>query len=106
MRKSLLILVMSFLVVAEVMAIDLGAAKSQGLVGETPSGYLAAVGAASGEVNQLINQINGKRRAEYNNIAKKNGISLNSVEALAGKKAIDKSRPGEYVQVGGKWRKK
>jgi len=104
--KSLLILMVSVLFAAQAIALDLGAAKSQGLVGETPSGYLAAVGAANGAVNQLIKQINGKRRAQYQSIAKKNGTSLKNVEALAGKKAIDKSRRGEYVLVGGKWRKK
>lgn len=105
LRGSLALLTY-FLIATNAMALSLGEAKKQGLVGETPSGYLKPVGAASAEVNQLINQINKKRRAEYNNIATKNGTSLKNVEALAGKKAIDRSRPGEHVFVGGKWIKK
>lgn len=105
-NKGLLILMTSMVLVTNVMALDLGAAKSQGLVGETPSGYLQPVGSPTAEVNQLVTQINQMRRAEYDSIAKKNSTSLKNVEALAGKKAIERSRPGEYVLVGGKWRKK
>ena len=104
--RGFLAILTSFLIAANAMAIGLGEAKQRGLVGETPSGYLKPVGAASAEVNQLVNQINQKRRAEYNNIATKNGTSLKNVEALAGKKAIDRSKPGEHVFVGGKWVKK
>lgn len=104
--RGVLVLLASLMLITSAHALGLGAAKSQGLVGETPSGYLQAVGSATAEVNQLINQINQKRRAEYASIAKKNGTSLKNVEALAGKKAIERSRPGEHVLIGGKWRKK
>ncbi|MGI9317382.1 MAG: YdbL family protein [bacterium] len=105
-NRGLLILLASLLMTSAALAIGLGPAKNQGLVGETPSGYLKPVGSPTAEVNQLITQINQKRRAEYNSIAKKNSTSLKNVEALAGKKAIDRSRPGEYVLIGGKWKKK
>ena len=84
---------------------DLGTAKSQGLVGETSSGYIAAVGSASG-VDALIKDINGKRRAQYQKIASKNGISLQAVEARAGQKAISMTPAGQYVNSGGGWQKK
>jgi uncharacterized protein YdbL (DUF1318 family) len=87
-------------------ALGLGEAKSRGLVGETPGGYLRAVSSPSAEVKQLVSRINAERRKVYQGIAKKRGTSLKNVEALAGKKAIDKSAPGEYVFVGGSWRKK
>ena len=106
MIRSLLVLSASLILITSAHALSLGEAKSRGLVGETPSGYLKAVGSATGEVNQLISQINQKRRAEYDSIAKKRGTTLKNVEALAGKKAIDRSRPGEYVLIGGKWKKK
>ena len=80
-------------------ALDLRQAKSEGLVGETPGGYLAAV-------NSLINDINSRRKAAYQNIAKKNGTPLSTVEQLAGKKAIDETPAGQYVLVGGNWVRK
>lgn len=87
-------------------AIDLGSAKQQGLVGETPSGYLQAVGSQGSEVKQLVSSINAERKKVYQGIASKNKTTLPKVEALAGKKAIEKSAAGEYVLIGGSWKKK
>ena len=86
-------------------ALNLGQAKSQGLVGETTSGYLEAV-KPSPAVNNLIKDINGKRRAAYQNIAKKNNQPLSTVEKLAGEKAINATPAGQYVKIGGSWKKK
>jgi uncharacterized protein YdbL (DUF1318 family) len=90
------------------LAIDLDTAKSQNLVGETPSGYLAAVsGSASAEVQQLVAQINSQRRSAYQNIAQSNGTSLTEVEKLAGQKAINNTSPGRMVKLpNGSWVKK
>ena len=87
------------------LALDLQIAKQQGLVGETESGYLAVV-TGGAEAKQLVADINAQRRAEYERIAKQNGISVASVEALAGKKAIEKTPAGMLVNVGGQWQKK
>ena len=46
------------------------------------------------------------RRAEYQKVANSSGASLADVEAMAGKKAMEKTPAGQYVQVGGKWVKK
>ncbi|CAH9059264.1 hypothetical protein PSECIP111951_03900 [Pseudoalteromonas holothuriae] len=86
-------------------ALTLDSAKNQGLVGETASGYLAAVSSNS-QTQQLISEVNTKRKAKYQQLAKKNGISLSQVEALAGKKAIEKTSKGHYVQINGRWVKK
>lgn len=77
-------------------------------MGEQPNGYLEAVGAnPSAEVRALIADINAKRRHQYQQVAKANGTSLNVVEALAGKKAIEKTPPGQYVRSpAGRWIKK
>ncbi len=85
---------------------QLQAAKQQGLVGETPTGYLAAVKPPSPEIEKLIESINARRRQQYSQIAKKRGVPLAEVEKLAGKKAIEKSKPGHYIQVNGTWKKK
>ena len=89
-------------------AIGLHDAKAQGLVGEQPNGYLGLVKpGAAGDVKALVNDINAKRRAEYQSIARRNNTPVNVVEALAGKKAIERTAPGRYVKLpSGKWTKK
>ncbi|MBV6269784.1 DUF1318 domain-containing protein, partial [Pseudomonas aeruginosa] len=42
----------------------------------------------------------------YQKVANSSGASLADVEAMAGKKAMEKTPAGQYVQVGGKWVKK
>jgi uncharacterized protein YdbL (DUF1318 family) len=89
-----------------VFAIDLQTAKSQGLVGETTTGYLEAVNQPTAEVKALINDINAQRKQKFKDIATRNNTSLEAVEQLAGKKAIEKSRPGSYIKIGGSWQQK
>jgi uncharacterized protein YdbL (DUF1318 family) len=107
MKKLLLILLFLILLIPQALfALSLDEAKSKGMVGETPSGYLAAI-TSTPEVSALLKDINGKRKAMYQDIAKKNGTQLNAVEQLAGKKAIEKTPAGQFVQDGsGKWVKK
>ncbi|MED5387335.1 MAG: YdbL family protein [Pseudomonadota bacterium] len=84
-------------------ALDLDAAKDQGLVGEQPDGYLGVVKATPAAV-ELVADINQKRRAAYERIAKQNGITLDQVARLAGQKAIDKTDAGDYVRTPeGQW---
>ena len=80
----------------------LGDAKASGQLGEMPNGYLGVVRGDKqvAEVAQLINQA---RRAEYEKLASQNGIKLSDVEAIAGKKAIEKTPPGQLIQLDGKW---
>jgi hypothetical protein len=95
-------------VVTPAAALDIKTAKEQGLVGEKLSGYIGAVSASpSSEVIKLVAEINKKRRAQYQSIAKKNGTKLLVVEELAAKKAFSKSPAGSYIQKpDGSWRKK
>ena len=107
MKTLLAIFTTCLLLAAQpVFAIDLQTAKSQGLVGETPAGYLEAVKQPSAEVKALINDINTQRKQKFKDIAKRNNTSLEAVEQLAGKKAIEKSKPGSYVKIGGSWTQK
>lgn len=87
-------------------ALELHDAKNQGLVGETLSGYLAPVGSVTPEISALVSSINSQRKAEYQRIAQKNNIAVKDVEALAGKKAIEKTPAGQYVNVTGQWQRK
>ena len=104
-KSSLAALALIFITAFPAFALDLDAAKSDGLVGETNSGYLAAIKPSS-EVDQLVASINGKRKAHYQKIADKNGISLQAVEVRAGKKAIEKTAAGQFVNTGAGWEKK
>ena len=106
MKKAMILISTCLLLIAQpAYAIDLQSAKAQGLVGETPSGYLEAVTSASSETKALIESINEKRKQKYKEIASSNNTTLQAVEALAGKKAIEKSKPGSFIKLGGSWKK-
>lgn len=83
----------------------LGAAKQGGLVGEQPNGYLGVV-RNEGQAAEIARLINDARRAEYQGLAKQNGIPLTDVETLAGQKALDKTPSGQYIQRNGQWVRK
>ncbi|MBA1274390.1 YdbL family protein [Stutzerimonas azotifigens] len=80
----------------------LGDAKASGQLGEKPDGYLGVV-KPGGQAEEIAAQINQARRAEYHRVAQKNGISLKDVEAIAGKKAIEKTPAGQIIQLNGTW---
>ncbi|WP_029407799.1 YdbL family protein [Thiomicrorhabdus sp. Milos-T2] len=84
---------------------QLSSVKQQGLVGEQPDGYLGVIKNQNNaqNVTQLINQA---RKQQYNKLAKTHNISLSEIEALAGKKAIEKTPSGLYIKINGKWMKK
>lgn len=89
-------------------AISLQDAKAQGMVGEQPNGYLGLVSAnAPADAKAMMNNINAQRKKEYLAIAHRNRTKLNVVEALAGKKAIERTPSGQYVRLpSGQWTKK
>ncbi|MFY8273073.1 YdbL family protein [Pseudoalteromonas sp. SSDWG2] len=87
------------------LALSLDEAKAQGIVGETTSGYLELV-QGNKDAEALIADINQKRKAKYEALAKKSGITLSQVETLAGAKAIEKTQAGHMIKVDGQWRKK
>ena len=96
--------VASLMMMSSAHALDLQSAKSQGLVGETPNGYLASVG---GQAAGLVAEVNAKRKAAYMDISKQNGQPLNVVETLAGQKLYEKLSAGEYYQdAAGGWKRK
>jgi uncharacterized protein YdbL (DUF1318 family) len=110
MRFSALILTLSLALPAIAMSLDeaksaLDSAKSQGLVGETPTGYLAVV-KADQKARDIVSAINDARREAYQKIAEKHNIAVTKVETVAGKKAVEKTPAGQYVQVDGRWVRK
>lgn len=106
MKNFVTLFLFSLLLVCQpALALDLQTAKAQGLVGETASGYLAPV-KATPDAQKLVKDINKKRKQHYRKIAEKNKTPLNTVEQMAGKKAMKKTPSGQYIKVDGSWRKK
>lgn len=99
---SLLLLSASFAVAA-----DLHDAKRDGLVGERADGFLGVVpDSTSDDIESLVESVNEKRRAEYRRIAGANELTLEQVQALAGKKAIERTEPGAWIMKNGGWQRK
>ena len=110
MKASLAILLLA--VSLPVLAITLqqamaalGNAKEQGLVGELPNGYLGVVKDV-GDAREIVKLINDARKAQYSKLAQSNNISVADVEAIAGKKAIERTQSSHYIQLDGEWRRK
>jgi len=82
--------------------------KADGLIGEQANGYIGLVEQnVPANIKQLVKDVNAKRRAGYQNIAKKQGTSLSEVERVGGNTAIEKTLRGNYIRdASGGWRKK
>lgn len=105
--SSLLVTIILLAGAGFAVAADLQSAKSDGLVGEQLNGYLGIVDAgASSDVRALVKDVNAKRKAKYESIANQNSTSLETVELLAGKKAVEKTQAGNYIQTATGWKKK
>jgi uncharacterized protein YdbL (DUF1318 family) len=94
-------------VASSASALDFDSAKRKGLIGERPDGYVEVVGGdASSDLKALAADVNAKRRAAYEKVARQNGAPLADVAKIAGKKLIDGAPPGTYVKIDGAWVKK
>ncbi len=105
-------LLLMILVSLPAMAMDLEEAKArlddvkrEGLVGEKPTGYLGVV-RAEDDAREIVETINQARREEYVRIAEKHDIAVTKVESVAGKKAVEKTPEGQYVEIEGAWVRK
>ena len=92
--------------VVPAFAMSVEEAKTKGLVGEKANGYLGVVNPSSQEAQSLTNEVNKKRRQAYEDIAARNRTQLDAVEALAGEKAIQNTKPGHFVEGPGEWTRK
>ena len=106
--KKLLAMTIMFFAMQNAWAIDIHDAKDQGLVGESKSGYLAAVKSpASAEVNMLIADVNTKRKAQFESTAQKTSTTVAQVANRFYELAVHKTAAGHYYQdAAGKWVKK
>ena len=69
--------------VSTAQAVTLDEARSNKQVDELPTGYVKA---NDEKVKALVEEVNAKRRAAYEDIAKKNGLTVDQVAAQAAKK--------------------
>ncbi len=84
--KHLLIALLT-LVSVSVFAMDLDSARAAKKVVELPSGYIEAKDPSA---KSLEKEINDKRRKAYEEIAKKNGLTVDQVAEQAAKKIAEK----------------
>jgi uncharacterized protein YdbL (DUF1318 family) len=89
MHRSSIVIILALLVAAPASAVNLGAAKTNGQVCEQTSGYLRANAGAPGDIQEMVNNINAKRRAEYEKIAQKNQVAVDQVAKLTAEKVIN-----------------
>jgi uncharacterized protein YdbL (DUF1318 family) len=89
-------------------ATTLDGAKAAGQIGESVDGYVHLVDQnAPADVKALVKEVNDKRRVKYEGIAKKRGVSVEDVAALAGAKLVERAPAGQYVMdSSARWRKK
>lgn len=97
---------LAMLVATPAFALDLHSARQQNLVGEGRDGYAVALSGGN-EVKALVNEVNAKRRAEYQRIAKGNGQPVDVVAALAASQIVSGLGAGESYQASdGSWKKR
>jgi uncharacterized protein YdbL (DUF1318 family) len=87
-------------------AIELDAARSQGLVGERADGLIGAI-QDNADVAALVQSVNAARLADYRGIAEKEGTKLEAVQAIAGTKQIERARANGwyYMDASGAWKR-
>ena len=106
--KKIITTIGLLLLLQNAWAIDIRDAKAQGLLGETNTGYIAAVKSpASAEVRALIADVNAKRKAQFEATARKTGAKMDQVAYRFYELAVQKTAPGGYYQdSSGRWKKK
>lgn len=88
-------------------ALELESARAQGLVGEQTDGFVGLVkGEGSDEARRLVADVNARRRAHYEQIAREQGTPVAAVAALAGQKLIERMPAGTWIGDNGRWYQK
>lgn len=103
----LAVFAMTLLLALPVSAQSIDALKAAGVVGERPDGLVALVTPAEPPVQELVDTVNARRLAEYQEIARRNGTPVEAVQAIVGEKLVAQSPPGTWVMdAQGNWRVK
>lgn len=88
---------------------QIDAAKASGVVGERIDGYLGIVddGAADASLRRKVQEINARRRAAYDELARDTGTTVAQVARVTGERQIERASPGEfYMDENGRWVRK
>lgn len=109
MKKSFVFMLAAFILsfgalTSQAFAMDLASAKKEGLVGEQTDGLIGVVfSKPTPELLALVESTNKGRLAVYQDMATKQGLTLNQVREIAANKILQKEAPGNYIQVNGTW---
>ena len=108
MKHSFKLMILAILLAVQgAYALDLAGAKAQGWVGEQRDGYLGLVKSdAPDEVRNLVDEVNRQRRAQFEQIAAKNGIPADEAAKVFAREAAQRTQPGNYLQGPGGWIRK
>ncbi|PKH26771.1 amine metabolic protein ydbL [Enterobacterales bacterium CwR94] len=105
-KRMVAIVLGSFLLATGAHALTLDEARTQGRVGETLNGYLAAR-VSDQEIQALVMRINQGREAQYQRIAVQNKLTAAEVGRIAGEKLVSRAGKGEFVRgINGQWLQK
>lgn len=87
---------------------QIDAAISQGIVGERMDGYLGLVtGSADAAIQRKVSEVNAKRRALYERLARETGTTVEQVGIVTGEKQVANTASGAYYMNGsGQWVRK
>lgn len=107
-RKFALPLAALMLVAAPTMvsaqSLTYKSAKSAGIIGEKPDGYLEVVKGSNSEARTLVNSINIQRKAKYTELAAEKGVTVQDIAFTTGCNLIARTAPGEkYLAPDGRW---
>ncbi len=87
-------------------AMNLQSARNDGIVGERLDGYVEVL-KPSTEAKELANDVNERRRAEYQRISNENKQPVDIVAKLAAKQIIERLESGQFYQSpNGQWVRK
>jgi uncharacterized protein len=87
MRSLPLVVLFTMFIASPAFALDLQSARAGGMVAEQPTGYIKAV---TPEASALVAEVNAKRKAEYERIAKEKGTKVEDVAAIAAQELMKK----------------
>jgi len=81
--------------------------KDAGTIGEADDGYVDFVEKKDSKAASVVDAENADRREVYEAVAKDNpGESVENVAKQAAQKRFDKAKPGDWLRIKGKWKKK
>ncbi|NNC72992.1 MAG: YdbL family protein [Sphingomonadaceae bacterium] len=91
--------------IAPAQSSSVSQAISQGIVGETASGYLGFAQNPSSELRAQVDAINLGRRSAYTDLAQQRGVTRQQVAAETACNQLSRIDPGEAYQLrDGVWR--